>query len=298
MDLKIKNSILGFLLNQINIDHNWEININLASKIFLMFLKNKNTKKKTILWISNLLNQNKKRRQLNSHDETFYDCSSYKFLINLTGILYLLWNKGINVKKELDFNYLINNDSGLEWLLDGNSSKSYSFLEDCFFLLFRSFDLSFISIIENVQKLKDDKIRMKNLIDTYKCNESDNESINEIVQTFNIDRMNKILNNINNEIQKKSIIINNIIILNWYSKFINYFSQKLYHFDLNFNIDDILNSIVSGCSFLLKKKLCNFDLSIINLAIKNNKTNNPHVKCNYIKFISKLIHIKEFIIYG
>ena len=149
--------------------------------------------------------------------------------MNISGIMYIFLENGIskgieNVRPD----YLLNNDSQLEWLhSDCKEFKTYSFLEDCFFISFRSMDLSIISIFDYIENLNDDLNRMNEMIKTHTYDESDNQDINEFMTNFNIDRMKLAITKLQDEKKKNNELLNNFILLSWYSKFINNFTNWL-----------------------------------------------------------------------
>ena len=288
-----QRSILGRLVNAIEFDGNWKDNIIELSNLFLLFLKSKSIKRYVVNWISQVLNQNKKRRQLNSHNETFEDCSNYKFLLNLAGVLFVLFEKGNKNGRNVSLKYLLNNDSGLEWLKDKKVEEDrYSFYEDCFFLTFRAMDLSLISIHENLDKLKFDIERLKHLIKTIG---EDDEDMDHAIIEMNIIRMSVILDRKMKEVKENEMLMSNFILINWYFQFLNIFSIKLEYSlksqDIEFDVDEVFSSIIEGSKYLLSKEYKSFDPSLMQVGIDvigGKHTINPHIRCQFLNFIANL----------
>ena len=294
-----EKSILGMIVNAIVHDNNWQTDIEKLYKLFVIFLKNKTIKNNVVEWIATIINQNKKRRQVGSHNETFLDCSSYNFLMNLSALLYVFFKKGYKVDKKIDIKYLLDNNSGLEWLKNTKiPEQKYSFYEDCFFMSFRCFDLSVVSIYDTLDTLQKDIDHIKQLIETFGEND---EEMSDAMKEYNIIRMSAVLDFKMKQLEENKSLMNNFILLGYYSEFVNYFTSWLStvsmeilqeeHEGEKFNIDDILLSIIEGSIYLLSKEYRNYDISLIELGIKiigGEYTNNPHIRCKYINFIANL----------
>tara|TARA_B110000037_G_C17105642_1_gene499738 strand:- start:135 stop:2369 length:2235 start_codon:yes stop_codon:yes gene_type:complete len=285
--LKNELSFLGILFNSINNDENWEQNIIKIHKLILILLKNNNIKKNIVKWFTNILNQNLKRKMIGSENETYLDCSNYNFLINITSVFYIFWNKSKN--KNIDFNYLKNNDSELNWLINKSDEQNkYSFLNDCFFICFLGFDISLISLININNKLKEDIERYEELLNF-------NENSNDILKQMYDNKLKQLIKLKIDKLENNNKLLNNNKFINYYSNFLNDIS-----IENKINIDEIYYSIIEGHNFFLNKNINNFNIKLIITSIKiinGDFTKNPHIRCDYLNFIANLMSKKILIQY-
>lgn len=288
-----EKSFLGIIINSVKHDNEWKNNIIKLHKIFLRFLKY--NKKVTILWLSSILNNKKTKKQIGSIQH--FNNSDYIFMTNFTGLIYYFWLRGRKIKNfnKIRIEYLKNNNSGLDWLLDESKKQQYTFLEDVFFMTLRSLDLSLVSIYDNIILLKKEINRLEFLMNNYQNNSDFNSEINETMRLFNMKRYESMIKDKKQEIKENKNILESSIIKPWLN---NYLKDLMILFSkVKIEHDEILTFIINGHQILV-----DFDSNIetIKLFIDifgGKYTNNPHIRTKAFDYVLNLFDNKMIIKY-
>lgn len=301
----VEESFMGDIISSIKVDDDWDKWINFICNLIVLLFKNKKVKSLFVEWVAIMVNKNISRMNFSVNPSEKINNKIDNFLINIMGIVYVLWKNGINGKrlKNIRPDYIINENCPISWY-DKNKlikPKKYNFITQCFFLFLNCLRVVYIPICENIKNWKNYLSGLKDVKNLLEVE----GSLPAQVRLF---KVYKEIKDVTDTINISVRIKNNNILKKWINHF--YYDLirwiKLY-WNNSIALDDILYNMAkyiiwshgskNQIKFNMSKDLTSLSLDIIG---SRKYVSNPDIRFKYFVIIKKIILngtiilIKEF----
>ena len=289
----IKSIFMGNLINSIKFPINvvnWTEEINTVGNFFIYIMKFTNMRNMVLKWFADILNLNIERKNI----ENFVPrnlCSDI-FMFNITGILYKIINT-IKISRDtsgkqkkyiqiINHEYIYEEQCDLIWY-DRNrkTTNKYNLITKMFFLLANSVCISYIPILEYSKTLIEHEKNIRGIPEQFAC----------FMPLTMQQQMFTELDEIESIKKENSVLKKNNTMKTWISDYFNNIIDWIYNYkDKNFNVDDILISLLSFVNNN-KKMYSNVDLVKILLDMVSSKkiTSNPDLRVKSFRILNKIL---------